>query len=447
MASEASPSSFSKVDGLPFLGSIVPLSRDARAYFTRLLQEHGDRIRMKVLGRDVLLLAHPQDIEQVLVRDQASYGRSAEVRKLAPIFGDGLLSSEGDLWGRQRKMIQPNFRHEALAKYASIMLSVIQRQMLAWKDGATIDIHHEMMAYTRDVICRVLFGEDVAEEHSKLGEAVSTVFGGLRSEVLYLPVWRRLPFRRSREWSRAVAILNEAVRSAIDRGRGFKEQRSDLLAALIEARDDEGKGMSDEQIHDEILTFFLAGHETAALGLTWTLHALAANPQTQETMREEMQQLLPEHGELTPAAYSKLRWTTAVAKESMRLYPPVWSMGRKAVRDTTIDGHIVKKGTDIWLCSYQLHRDARWFAEPDRFLPERWLREPAPKPFTYIPFGIGQRVCIGQHFAMMEIVLGLAAMVKNFRLKAVSEKEPEMSAWITLRPERPIHVRLEAIAL
>jgi cytochrome P450 len=445
MASVAS-SGFSDVDGLPFLGSILPLSRDARGFFTRVLREQGDRVRMKVLGRDVLLLAHPQDIEQVLVRDQASYGRSAEVRKLAPIFGAGLLSSEGELWSRQRKMIQPSFRHDALAKYASIMLSVTQRQMLEWRDGAILDVHREMMRYTRDVICAVLFGEDFAAEQPDVGEAVSTVFGGLRSEVLYLPIWRRLPFRRSREWNRAVAVLNEAVRIAIDRGRKSEVQRTDLLAALLGARDDEGNAMSDQQIHDEILTFFLAGHETAALGLTWTLHLLASNPDVQEIMRNEIQQLVEDHGEITPAVYSKLRWTTAVAKESMRLYPPVWSMGRKAVADTTLDGNVVKSGTDVWLCLYQLHRDARWFVDPDRFLPERWLREPAPKPFTYMPFGIGQRVCIGQHFAMMEIVLGLAAMVKNFQFERGLEKEPEMSAWITLRPQRPILVRVKALA-
>lgn len=440
MASVA-PTGFSDIDGFPFLGSIVPLSRDARGFFTRVLREHGDRVRMKVLGRDVLLLAHPQDVEQVLVRDQASYGRSAEIRKLAPIFGDGLLASEGALWNRQRRMIQPSFRHDALAQYASIMLSVIRRQMLEWQDGAVLDIHREMMRYTREVICAVLFGEDFAGEVN-LGEAVSIVFGGLRSEVLYLPVWRRLPFKRSREWTRAVAILNRAVRMAIERGRTSQTQRTDLLAALLDARDDEGIAMSDQQIHDEILTFFLAGHETAALGLTWTLHLLAANPRAQETAVREIQQLVEEHGDITPRVYSKLRWTAAVTKESMRLYPPVWSMGREVVMDTVLDGCPVKKGTDVWLCLYQMHRDSRWFPDPDRFLPERWLQEPGPKPFTYVPFGIGQRVCIGQHFATMEIVLGLAAIVNEFQLESLSQKEPEMSAWITLRPEKPLQVKV-----
>jgi cytochrome P450 len=216
-----------------------------------------------------------------------------------------------------------------------------------------------------------------------------------------------------------------------------------LLAALLDARDDEGIAMSDQQIHDEILTFFLAGHETAALGLTWTLHLLAANPRAQETVVREIQQLVEEHGDITPGVYSKLRWTAAVTKESMRLYPPVWSMGREVVMDTVLDGCPVKKGTDVWLCLYQMHRDARWFPDPDRFLPERWLQEPGPKPFTYIPFGIGQRVCIGQHFATMEIVLGLAAIVNEFQLESLSQKEPEMSAWITLRPEKPLLVKVK----
>jgi len=443
MASTA-PSGFSDVRGLPFVGSMVPLGRDARAFFMRVLQQ-GDRVRMKVLGRDVLLLAHPHDMEQVLVRDQAAYGRSAEVRKLAPIFGDGLLSSDGELWSRQRKMIQPSFHHDALVQYASIMLSIIRRQVHGWQDGTLLDIHREMMRYTREVICEVLFGANFAAGQPDLGEAVSTVFGGLQSEVLYLPVWRRLPFERSRQWSRAVKVLNEAVRSAIDRQRMSATSEGNLLTVLLEVRDEDGRAMSDQQIHDEILTFFLAGHETAALGLTWTMYLLASNVEAQEAVREEIKQLLNDKGEIAPVVYSKLRWTTAVAKESMRLYPPVWSMGRKVTMDTMLDGTQVKRGTDVWLCLYQLHRDSRWFSDPDRFMPDRWLQEPSPRPFTYLPFGMGQRLCIGQHFAMMEIVLGLAAMMNEFRFEYSSDKEPEMSAWITLRPKQPISVKINSV--
>jgi cytochrome P450 len=400
---------------------------------------------MRVLGRSVLLICHPQDIEQVLVRDRDSYGRSVEIRNLKPIFGDGLLSSEGELWRRQRGLIQPSFTHDALAKYASIMLNVIQRQLRRWQDGEVLDTHAEMMKYTRETICAVLFGEGRAAENNDVGAAVSTVFGDLRSEILYLPVWRRLPTKRSRDWNRAVDVLNRVINEAVHSRRTVPSENDDLLGALLSSRNAEGESMSDRHIHDEILTFFLAGHETAALGLTWALYLLATRPEVQQRVIDEVRSVT-QGNEITPESYSKLQWTTAVVKEAMRLYPPVWSMGREATADTALGGQQVPKGTDIWICLYQLHRDARWFAEPDAFLPERWLQNVSTKPFTYIPFGIGQRVCIGQHFAMMESVLGVAAILSRFRLSLENPRTPGLSAWMTLRPRTPIQLRTAKIA-
>lgn len=438
------PSDFHTLDGLPFLGSMVSLSRDALGLFTHTLRTKGDRVRMRILGRSILLFCHPQDIEQVLVRDRDSYGRSVELRKLRPIFGNGLLSSEGESWRRKRGMLQPSFTHDALAKYASIMLRVLQTSLREWKDGETHDIHTAMMKYTRETICAVLFGEDFAAAQKEVGAAVSTAFGGLRSEILYLPLWRRLPLKRSRAWNRAVTVLNDSIRDAIRRRRTSSEDRDDLLGALLSSRNEEGETMSDQQIHDEILTFFLAGHETAALGLTWALYLLAQRPDVQQHVADEVQSVT-QAGQIRPEAYSRLPWTTAVIKEAMRLYPPAWSMGREATSDTTLGGQPVTKGTDIWICLYQLHRDARWFADPDAFLPERWMRNSPPTPFTYIPFGIGQRVCIGQHFAMMESVLGLAAILSQFRFTLKNSHPPELSAWITLRPRTPIYLQISKI--
>lgn len=423
---------------------MVSLSRDALGLFTHTLRTKGDRVRMRILGRSILLLCHPQDIEQVLVRDRDSYGRSVELRKLRPIFGDGLLSSEGESWRRKRGMLQPNFTHDALAKYASIMLRVLQTSLREWKDGETHDIHAAMMKYTRETICAVLFGEDFAAAQKEVGGAVSTAFGGLRSEILYLPLWRRLPLKRSRTWNRAVTVLNNAIRDAIRRRRTSSEDRDDLLGALLSSRNEEGETMSDQQIHDEILTFFLAGHETAALGLTWALYLLAQRPDVQQHVVDEVQSVT-QGGQIRPEAYSRLPWTTAVIKEAMRLYPPAWSMGREATSDTALGGQPVTKGTDIWICLYQLHRDPRWFTDPDSFLPERWVRNSPPMPFTYIPFGIGQRVCIGQHFAMMESVLGLAAILSQFRFTLKNSQPPELSAWITLRPRTPIYLQISKI--
>jgi len=436
-----SPSDFSEVEGLPLLGSILPLGRNALEFFSLLLRERGDRIKLRVLGRSVLLLCHPEDIEQVLVRDRDSFGRSAEMRKLRPIFGRGLLASEGELWSRQRTLIQPNFQPGALARYASQMLTVVRGLTLEWRAGDTVDIHAEMMKYTRDTICRVLFGDEFATTQPGIADAVSIVFGGLRSEILYLPLWRRLPLARARRWNRAVGLLERTLRGVIAARHASTAQHDDLLAALLEARGPHGEAMSDRQIRDEILTFFLAGHETTALSLTWAAYLLARHPDVQELAREEVHSVA-QGGELCPEDYPKLRWTAAIVKEATRLYPPVWSLGREAIAATVLGGHPIAKGTDVWICLHRLHRDARWFPDPDRFLPHRWLQGHAPRPFTYLPFGVGARVCIGQRFAMLETVLGLASVLSRFQLNATRDAPAEPCAWITLRPKHPIRLRL-----
>ncbi len=438
---QTSRAGFSTVRGLPFLGSLVPMSRNALEFFTRVLREHGDRVQLRILGRTVLLLCHPRDIEHVLVRKRDEFGRSAEVFKLRPIFGTGLLASEGELWRRQRTLIQPSFQPDALAKYFSIMLATATMVTRTWKTGQTRDIHAEMLKYTRETICRVLFGERLAAAQGDVAAAVSVVFGELRSEILYLPIWRKLPWPRVRRWNRAVALLDRTIRDNIAARRASGAQHDDLLQALLNARGPEGETMSDQQIHDEILTFFLAGHETAALSLTWAAYLLALHGDTQERVIGEVRSWSHDPS-MNALDYPALRWTTATVKEAMRLYPPVWSMGRRAVTDTVVDDHPVAKGTDVWICLHRLHRDERWFAEPDRFAPERWLRSHAQEPFTYLPFGVGPRICIGQRFAMAEAVIGLATILSRFRLTLAASQRAEPSAWITLRPSKPILLRL-----
>ena len=376
------------------------------------------------------------------MRDRDSYGRSVEVLALRPIFGRGLLSSEGAMWRRQRSMIQPSFQHSAMARYASVMLECIARLTSQWRDGEVRDVGADMMQYTRETICRVLFGNADAISQREMADAVSVVFGDLRAEVLYLPLWRRLPFPRSRRWNRAVKLLNRSIQQVVCDRRASAEVCDDLLADLLRARDAEGRAMSDQQLHDEILTFFLAGHETAALTLAWTAYLLARHPEIQNEVCGELgavtagQELKAEH-------YPQLRYLTAVVKEALRLYPPVWSLGRKASQTSSLGAHAVPEGTDLWLCIHPLHRDPRWYPEPERFKPERWLTKDLRRPFTYLPFGIGPRVCIGQDFAMTEAVLGLAAILKQFRFQAVSSKPVEVNPWITLRPKQRIKLRLE----
>ena len=441
---EAPISPVVEVRGLPFLGIFLALRRDPLALFSRLLQQRGDRVHFRVLGRKILLLCHPKDLEQILVRDRERYGRSAEVLALRSLFGQGLLASDGELRKQQRTMIQPSFQHNAMKLYTSIMLQGISSQIAQWQVGELLDIHVRMMQYTREVICAVLFGSALTVSRREIGDAVSVVFGDLRAEILYLSLWRRLPFSRNRRWDRAANLLHRSIQQAIEARRASGDTGEDLLGDLLRARDADGKAMSDQQLLDEILTFFLAGHETAALSLTWSAYLLARNQQAQDKAHKEVVNVTAGE-DLRPEHYPRLRYVTAVVKEALRLYPPVWSLGRTALHPGVLGSHPVREKTDLWLCLYQLHRDRRWYSDPDRFQPERWLTGDAQPPFTYLPFGVGPRICIGQHFAMAEAVLGLAAILRQFRLSSASNDPVTLSPWITLRPKQRIHLRLEEV--
>ena len=242
---------------------------------------------MHVLGRQILLLCHPEDFETVLVTERDSFGRSTEIRNLQPIFGNGLLASDGAIWQRQRRLIQPRFSHVAVASYANIMIECIEQQTVFWQPQAPKDIHAEMMTYTREVVCRLLFGSHPGADSASVSDAVKIVFGDLRTEILYLPLWRKLPLQRSRRWNRAVDTLNRTIRVMIAERRMSRVQRNDLLGLLLAERDEYGSTMSDQQVHDEILTMFLAGHETSALALTWALFLLATHPEIQESAAKE----------------------------------------------------------------------------------------------------------------------------------------------------------------
>ncbi len=409
----------------------------------------GDRVQLRVFGRDVLLLCHPDDIEAVLVNDRDSFGRSTEVRSLRPILGKGLFASEGELWRSQRRLIQPKFQSSAIQSYATAMLECASQQIECWRPGEVRNLHLEMMQYTRNVVCRTLFGSKPDADAIAIAKAVTTVFGDLRSEVLYLALWRRLPLPRSICWNRAVKVLHQAISRMISHRRAARAgtngyaSSSDMLNLLLDARDEDGTSMSDQQVHDEIMNMFLAGNETSALTLSWAMHLLSTNPDIQDRAASEVLKVTGGHP-LRPEDLPGLRYLSAIVQETLRLYPPLWSIGRLTSRDTTLSGLPVAKETQIWLCTYRLHRDPRWFSDPDRFNPERWLDGTSHKKFTYIPFGVGPRMCIGQHFATVETVLGLATILSRFRLSSPPGSIVTPEAWITLRPKHGLSLRIDA---
>jgi cytochrome P450 len=432
--------------GLPLLGVALPIHRDAIGFFKETQRQHGDITSFKVLGSRILLLSNPSYAEIVLVDDAASYGRSSETRNLRPIFGDGLLISEGAKWRSQRRRIQPSFSSQKLASYTTIMLSSISERLEQWTPGQTLEIHSEMMGFTRDVVCRSLFGYQPTSQLDRIADAISTVLGDLRAEILYLPIWQHLPTPRSIRWRRALKFLNHTIAEIIRERRrtGYTQEldQQDMLGSLLAAQDEDGTTMSDILIRDEAMTMFVAGHETTALSLTWAIHLLASHPDLQDRAAEEALRLTAD-GPLTGAHYPQLKFIMAVVQETMRLYPPVWSMGRDAIQNTQIGSQSVAKGDRIWICTNNIHHDARWYPDPEDFRPDRWLEAHKRPKLSFLPFGAGTRMCIGQNFAFIEAVLALAKILSSFRLHTASTQPVQTSAWISLRPKSGIPIRLE----
>jgi cytochrome P450 len=429
------------VRGLPGIGVAWQLHRHTLDYFADTAKRYGDRVELRVLGQRVLLLTSPADVEAVLTRHPGDFGRSTD-DALRPVFGDGVYLSEGDSWRAQRRVVLPAFHHDRVVQYASVMVTRMIARADAWRDGQTVDVLKEMSAYTSDVMCEVLFGQEQSPAAQAIANAVSAVFENLRAEVLYLGLWRKLPLRRSRRWNRAVETLHAAINMIIAERRSARAERDDLLHLLLTATDEQGQAMPDAYAHDEVMTMFVAGQETSSVALSWAIAALAQHPELQREAATEVA-AVTNGRDVTLDDYPRLRFLTAVVQETLRLYPPIWVIARAVLRDTVVNDLPVRAGTKLWMPVQQIHRNARWFSEPDRFNPHRWS-DAARRPKGYFPFGVGPRGCLAQHFAMTELVLGLAAMLARFEFRVAPGAKIEVDAWLTLRPKHGVPVVLSA---
>src|SRR6202051_2553658 len=398
---------------------------------------------MGVLAGDTSL---PEYIESVLVTQSNNFVKSKDYRAMRRVLGNGLLLSEGDFWRRQRKLIQPAFHQGRITAYAQIMIDYTQRMLASWSDGQALDMHEAMMRLTLGIVAKTLFDADVSHEAEDVDAALSVLMGKFLRQAglaLLLPVWVPLP--TSQLLKRAVGRLDKVIYSIIERRRASGQMSGDLLSVFLQVQDDEGIGMTDRQLHDEIMTLFLAGHETTANVLSWTWFLLGQNPDAEEKLIEELGRVLG--GRVpTPADLPLLVYTDTVLREAMRLYPPVWVIGRRALAPFRLGEYELPADTNILISQLILHRDARYFPEPERFDPDRWsLNDPrgASLPrFAYFPFGGGPRVCIGAGFAMMEAVLLLATIAQRFRIQIAPGQKVKMQPTVTLRPRNGIPVTL-----
>jgi cytochrome P450 len=432
-------------------GSLPEFSGDRLAFFTRLAREYGDVVAFRLAWRRVLLLNQPDLIEDVLATKARNFTKHFALRLNRMLLGNGLITSEGEFWLRQRRLSQPAFSRERVLGYAPIIVACALRRLTTWRAGETRDLHTEMMQLTLEIVGQALFGADVAAEARAVGAAMEMALdcyvARLKSLFLF-PVW--IPTRRNRRLKEACgrldAILYQIIKARRNRPTGNgSAPADDLLSRLLHARDEDGTRMTDQQLRDEAMTLFLAGHETTALNLAWTGYLLAQHPEIEDRLEAELRAVLGGRAP-TAADLPRLKYTERVIQESFRLYPPVYAIGREAVHDCEIGGYPVPAGTTILMSQWVMHRDPRFFREPERFDPDRWDERRAkdlPR-FAFFPFGGGPRLCIGNTFAVTEAVLVLATLAQRFRFRLVPGHLVKPVPHLTLRPEHGIKVVLHA---
>jgi cytochrome P450 len=406
---------------------------------TGLARRYGDVVRLRLGKTTFYLLTHPDAIEQVLRHQHRNFIKDKGTRMLSGFLGQGLLTSEGELWRRQRRLAQPAFQLEQVQKYGQVMVALTEEVLDDWKVGQTRDVHADMMRLTLRIAAQTLFGARVEGREVAVGQAMEAIMKHYASFLVQLLPWlTRLPTPGNRRYRRAHAQLNEVVYATILERRGGGEG-SDLLSRLLAARDEDGSRMTTEQLRDEVVTLFLAGHETTALALCYTFYLLARHPEAEKQLVTELDEVLQGRSP-TAADVPRLRYTEWVIREAMRLYPPAPGIGREAIEDCEIAGYQVPRGTQISLCQWVVHHDGRWFDDPEAFRPERWdgdLGRRLPR-CAYFPFGDGPRICIGSQFAMIEAILILATVAQQFRLALSPGFKLELMPSITLRPRHGV---------
>jgi cytochrome P450 len=423
------------------IGHMLLILRDPLDFPTRCARDYGDVVRLRFGRMVTYLLSHPEHIELVLRGNHRNFRKDKGTRLLSGALGQGLLTSEGDTWRRQRQLAQPAFQLDQVQKYGEVMVAYAQRLLQDWRAGEIRDVHADMMRLTLDVVARALFGTSVAGKAETVGRVLDVVMTYYAGLMAWFPWLRWVPTPGNRRFRQAIHDLDAVIYETIAQRRAGGPVGEDLLCRLLTIRDEAGQGMTDRQLRDEVVTLFLAGHETTALALSYCFYLLATHPAAEARLTAELDEVLRGRPP-TSADVSRLRYTEWVVKESMRLYPPAPGIGREALSDCEIGGYYVPRGTQIGLMQWVVHRDPRWFDDPEAFKPERWdndLAKRLPRG-AYFPFGDGPRICIGNHFAMMETVLVLATILQRYRLELAPGYKLELFPSITLRPKHGVQM-------
>lgn len=408
--------------GLPFFGVALSLRRDVLGVITRIARGYGDIAHMPLLMQSRILVNRPEWIEDLIVRQPQKFDKGPGLKDASRrLLGEGLLTSEGELWRRQRRLAQPAFHRQRIAEYARVMVEQASSHIRGWREGDRRDMAEEMMALTLVIAVKTLFGIEFTEEAKRVGPAVTLLMryqlGRLRSPVKIPMHW---PTPSNRRANRAYDYLDSLVYGIIEERRRRRDagepEGRDVLSLLMNAMDEDGSRMTPKQLRDEVMTLFIAGHETTAVTLGWLWHLLAQNPRVEEKLAEELHSVLAGSAP-TPEDLPRLTYLDAVIREVLRLYPAAYVLQRTSLEPFDVAGYHFPANTTVLMSQWIVHRDPRYFDAPEEFRPERWLdgleaRLPA---YAYFPFGGGPRRCIGQVFALMEASLVAATLAQKFR--------------------------------
>jgi cytochrome P450 len=422
--------------GKLLFGHLDELRGDILGFFERCEREHGAIVPLRLFWYRFFVVNDPDLVQAVLVTQHKNFVKTHGLRILKPMFGEGLLTAEHDLWRRERSLLSPAFRRDALAGYSTWMRRATETFLASWSDGETRDIYEDMTALTLTIVSRSLFGTDVAEVRDAVSNAATGVqdfFASFRKHYVTIPTF--VPTPANVRFKRTVAELDRIVYRLIAARRASGERTADVVSALLDAKGEDGRPMADRQIRDELVTLFLAGTETCSNALAWALYALSGAPHVEEALCEEIDRVL---GGRAPGVddLALMPYLERFFKELLRLYPTAYIIGRIAIDDCTLGGVRVKRGENLLISQWAIHRSSKHYKDPARFMPERWTSEMSAKlhKFAYLPFGAGPRVCIGAQFGLIEAKTILVGILQRYRLALDPRANVVPDPAVTLRP-------------
>lgn len=430
------------------LGDVAAVRKDVLAYFAQNVKDYPGISRVRLGNFHYVHVSDPAYIEHVFLNTDKRYIKGRDNKNLKFLLGNGLLTNDGDFWLKQRRLMQPLFHKQRLQGFVEAMSRCTQKLCDEWKEDAVLDMHAEMMKLTLDIVSHTLMSTTVSGDFKKISEAITEVMQGMfgrTQSIIRLPYWMPTPKHLRMQQHRK--LLNDTIFSIIDKRRNTSGQFDDLLTMLMEVQDaDTAERMTNEQLRDEVITIYLAGHETTANALTFALYLLAQHPEVKTRVAEEAARVLKD-GAVSYEDVNRLEYTMRVIKETMRLYPPAWGILRQAAEDDVIGDWLIKKGDTVVLAPYAVHRMERYWSEPEKFDPNRFLPErmkDKPK-YAYFPFGGGQRLCIGNNFALIEMQVALAILCQQFDFSLPEDFRLELEATVTLRPKNGVTLRVEGL--